>query len=117
MEDHPVEPIKAKVEKLRAWHSFPVRYCYEFCRVLFVIFGAVAGGGLASITYCAATHTLPGQTAAESVVTVIGGVIGLAAGWYLAVVSARIARTLVLAFSRPDAPGTPRAASTDVTGP
>ena len=116
MEDHPVEPIKAKVEKLRAWHSYPVRYCYAFCRILFIIVGAAAGGGLASIAYCAATHTLPGQTAAESVVTVIGGVVGLATGWYLAVVVARIARALVLASNRPDAPSKPRTTTTDITG-
>lgn len=118
MEDHPVEPIKAKVEKLRAWHSYPVRYCYAFCRVLFIIVGAAAGAILVSVAYCLATNTPPvPPTAAVNAATFVGGVAGLAAGWYLAVVVARIARALVLVFNRPDAPSKPRTTITDIKGP
>jgi len=116
MEHDPVRPIKAKVDKLRLWHSFPVRYCYEFCRVIFIIVGALAGATLAAILCSLATNTPPGQGAVGSTATVIGGVAGLAAGWYLTFLGARIIRAIIPAPSRPDTPGRPHPDTTGMKG-
>jgi hypothetical protein len=110
----PVKPIKAKVDRLRLWHSFPVRYCYEFCRVIFIIVGAAAGASLAPLAYCMATHTPPAPSCATDAATLIGGVIGLAAGWRLTLVGARIIRALVPVASRPPSPSKPQAGSTGI---
>ena len=111
MDNDPVRPIQAKVAKLRLWHSFPARYCYEFCRVIAIIVGVVAGTTLATLAGTLTTGEQPEKTALGGTLLVIGGVAGMAAGWYRTFLCARMLRAIIPAPRRPDAPDKPDAAA------
>ena len=89
MEDDPVQPIQAKVDKLRLWHSFPARFCYVYCRVVFIIVGAFLGAVVLVAAYCVAAKATPDKTP-NIALAGIGALAGVAVARYLSALGARL---------------------------
>jgi hypothetical protein len=100
MDQDPYQPIRAKVDQIKQWHSFFSRFCYAYCRAIFVIVGAFVGAAATPTAYYLIVRPPAMTSEAVDITSAIGGVAGLVAGLYFVTVAVRFVKAFVFPANR-----------------